>query len=330
MARRFQQGRLGRVTRGVVLLSLLLLSAQGVGAGEEGSTDLTTAVDQAIPEGAGVTLTVMTYNIHHGQGRDGKFDLERIASVIEQAGADLVGLQEVDENWAARSQFLEEASWLAKRLGMQYVFAPALKRPSLLGAEAGYGNALLSRYPIVPGSTEILLLPKQGTREDRVLLRAEVQVGTECWQVAVTHLGLSRSERVDHVRQILARLQSFRGPTILMGDWNDRPDSPEVSLVTTQLQDVAAVAQAQDGDPRPTFAYDSPDGRPNMRIDYIFASAALQVRRVWTIDSVGSDHLPLVAQLQAVSAALLTLSGSAATASEPAATGQAGSLAVGS
>ena len=42
------------------------------------------------------SLRVLTYNVHHGEGTDGVFDLERIASVIEATGADLAALQEVD------------------------------------------------------------------------------------------------------------------------------------------------------------------------------------------------------------------------------------------
>lgn len=39
----------------------------------------------------------MTYNIHHGEGLDGKVDLLRIAEVIKRERADVVGLQEVDK-----------------------------------------------------------------------------------------------------------------------------------------------------------------------------------------------------------------------------------------
>ncbi|HTL30639.1 MAG TPA: endonuclease/exonuclease/phosphatase family protein, partial [Tepidisphaeraceae bacterium] len=43
-------------------------------------------------------ITVLTYNIHHGAGTDGKYDLQRLADVIKKSGADLVALQEVDRN----------------------------------------------------------------------------------------------------------------------------------------------------------------------------------------------------------------------------------------
>ena len=43
------------------------------------------------------TLRVLTYNIHHGEGTDGKLDLDRIARVIKAAEPDIVALQEVDQ-----------------------------------------------------------------------------------------------------------------------------------------------------------------------------------------------------------------------------------------
>src|SRR5215213_2148229 len=42
------------------------------------------------------TITVLTYNIHHGAGGDGKVDIGRIAEVINRVKPDLVALQEVD------------------------------------------------------------------------------------------------------------------------------------------------------------------------------------------------------------------------------------------
>ena len=42
------------------------------------------------------TLKVMTYNIHRCVGIDGRYDPARIARVLKEVGADIIGLQEVD------------------------------------------------------------------------------------------------------------------------------------------------------------------------------------------------------------------------------------------
>src|SRR6476661_4661857 len=69
-------------------------------------------------------LRVLTYNIHHGAGTDGVFDLARIASVISAANPDIVSLQEVD-NGVPRTNNINEVARLAELTGMQSYFAKA-------------------------------------------------------------------------------------------------------------------------------------------------------------------------------------------------------------
>ena len=56
------------------------------------------------------SLGVLTFNIHHGAGTDDVLSLERIASVIKNSDADLVGLQEVDRHYSARSNWADQAA----------------------------------------------------------------------------------------------------------------------------------------------------------------------------------------------------------------------------
>ena len=65
-----------------------------------------------------VRLRVMTYNIHHGHGMDGKFDLSRTIQVINAAKPDLLALQEVDSK-CERSRRVDEPQELAAQTGMQ-------------------------------------------------------------------------------------------------------------------------------------------------------------------------------------------------------------------
>ena len=76
-------------------------------------------------------VKVMSYNIHHAVGEDNVLDLERIAKVIEDSGAEIIGLQEVDNHWSERSNFEDQAKWLADRLGMHYTYAANLDRDPL-------------------------------------------------------------------------------------------------------------------------------------------------------------------------------------------------------
>ncbi len=88
-------------------------------------------------------LRVVSYNIHHGVGVDGRVDLERIARVILSVDADLVALQEVDCN-TKRTNLVDQPARLASLTKMQVVFGDNIPYQG-----GRYGNAVLSRLPIV-------------------------------------------------------------------------------------------------------------------------------------------------------------------------------------
>src|SRR5690242_4466409 len=86
-------------------------------------------------------LRIMTYNIHHAEGLDGKVDTERIAKLINDEKADLVALQEVDRG-AERTKKRDLLAELAAATGMKMGFG---KNIPLQGGE--YGTAILSKFP---------------------------------------------------------------------------------------------------------------------------------------------------------------------------------------
>src|SRR5690606_37525202 len=115
-----------------------------------------------------VTFRVMTYNIHHAEGLDGKIDTQRIADLILQENVDLVGLQEVDRN-TTRVNGRDLIAELAQQTGMYFVFSNNM---SYQGGQ--YGNAILTRFPIK--SRDHRLLSKTGSNEQRGWLNAVVDV----------------------------------------------------------------------------------------------------------------------------------------------------------
>src|SRR4051794_910403 len=68
---------------------------------------------------------VLTYNIHHGEGTDGRLDLGRIAGVIKSCQADVVGLQEVDQA-TERSGGVDQAATLSELTGLHATFGKAI------------------------------------------------------------------------------------------------------------------------------------------------------------------------------------------------------------
>src|SRR5262245_7989696 len=95
----------------------------------------------------------MSYNIAAGHG-----DLERVAQTIEAGAPDLVALQEVDVHWAERSQFVDQAAALSKRLKMEVQFAHIYQLPGASSSQPTreYGLAVLSKYQITRWSNHQL------------------------------------------------------------------------------------------------------------------------------------------------------------------------------
>ena len=90
----------------------------------------------------GACLKVLTYNIAHGAGHDGRLDLDRIAAVIRRSGADVVALQEVDKHWDSRSDFVDQAAVLGKKLNMRVRLPPSIhwirRSPASRGGSTGW------------------------------------------------------------------------------------------------------------------------------------------------------------------------------------------------
>lgn len=223
-------------------------------------------------------LVFLSYNIRHCRGIDNKVSPTAAASAIAQTGADVAGLQEVD-SMNPRSCFINQARRLGKKLGMYSVFGPAVTGLKLIG----FGNAVLSRYPVL--GKQNFPLPRQG--EKRSLLRTEICAAGQRFVFYTTHLGLDQKERLRQVHRILEVTGADRLPLVLAGDFNALPDAPEIRLLCKVFST---------GDPAgacPTF----PSQSPEHKIDYIFFSNHWQLVEHRVYDSRASDHLPLAVKL---------------------------------
>ncbi|HWO98328.1 MAG TPA: endonuclease/exonuclease/phosphatase family protein [Bacillus sp. (in: firmicutes)] len=246
------------------------------------------AEEQEFPRGEPVDVKVMSYNIHHGEGEDGVLDLERIARIIEEADADVIGLQEVDNHWSERSDFQDQAKWLADRLGMFYTYAANLDREPLNEGEPRrqYGTAILSKYPIL--ESENHPLTKIGNTEQRGLLEAAINVKGNHVHVYNTHLALTSAERKIQVEEIIRIAGESKGPKVMMGDLNATPESDEMKPMYANYRDAF-------GNQNEAYTYSAEN--PTKRIDYIFTSNHIETKDARVIDTLASDHLPLMTEL---------------------------------
>lgn len=247
------------------------------------------------PQAPARPLAVMTFNIHHGAGADGLVDLSHIAGVIRDHDVDVVGLQEVDRHFGARSDFADQATWLARELRMHVVFGANLDLDPL---EAGqprrqFGTAILTSAPVLDWDNT--LLPRFGDHEQRGLLRARLNVRGVPVQVYNTHLEhTNQRERLAQVETITGLIGAQDDSVVLFGDLNADPWTPEIQALTDRLVDAWEAAGIGEGHTYPTYD-------PHKRIDYVMQSDDVVVRSVAVLtdpESVSaSDHLPVLAQV---------------------------------
>jgi endonuclease/exonuclease/phosphatase family metal-dependent hydrolase len=254
---------------------------------------LGSAPAEARSDSAGQPLQVLTFNIHAGRGADNVLDLERVERLIRSSGADVVGLQEVDRHYSARSNWVDQGAELARRLDMHLAFGATIdaESPAPGRPRVQFGNAILSRYPIT--SSSLTLLPVTPGLEQRGLLKAVVDVPGTDLEVFNTHLGdISATDRVQQATRIQQEIGTPERPTILVGDMNATPEAPEVTTLDGFLAD-AWITRGEG----PGYTFESKN--PAARVDYVFTSDAVRPEQsqVVVTDPGASDHLPVAVRL---------------------------------
>ncbi|MFV8828171.1 endonuclease/exonuclease/phosphatase family protein [Alkalihalobacterium sp. APHAB7] len=231
-------------------------------------------------------LRVLSFNIRHGLGTDRRVDLHRIAKIIKQSDADIIGLNEVDKSFSKRSQFIDQASWLAEQLQMEYVFAPAISIRSRKVEQREYGNALFSRFPIQQSKSHIVRL-RPFLCEPRSIIDATIQINQTLVKTLVTHFSLHPLLRRKQIKKIVEE-STGELPTLLMGDLNCRPHSRDYREIAKYFHNTCDKRiQKELG----TF----PSRRPKIQLDYIFVNDKFEViySDVITTYKEASDHLPI-------------------------------------
>ena len=162
-------------------------------------------------------MRLLSYNIHKGiGGRDRRYRLERIVEVIEQENPDIICLQEVDRH-VRRSRLDDQPKLLAEH----FHAADHLYQLNVKLKQGGYGNLVLSRWPLT-GSHQISLCLKR--KKPRGAQIAVVETPEGNLLLVNWHLGLAEGERHWQVKHLLEH-QLFCGcgdlPALIVGDFND-------------------------------------------------------------------------------------------------------------
>ncbi|MCD6289579.1 MAG: endonuclease/exonuclease/phosphatase family protein [Anaerolineae bacterium] len=240
---------------------------------------------------------VLTYNIHHWEGIDGRVDVARVADVIRATAADIVALNEVYHPATVPGTDRPALESMAEALKMQVAFGQAAEYPWLDSTQStGYGNACLSRWTIQ--AYAVHSLPGEPGREPRSLLEVRIALPNgHPLPLYIVHLDhKSEAARVQQVRAVVQWTSRDRGrPHLIMGDFNATGETPTIQhLLRADYVDCSAQAGLSEEATWPTSA-------PQVRIDYIFVpttfASILSGCQRWSVPpaDVASDHFPLLA-----------------------------------
>ena len=244
------------------------------------------------------SIRVLVYNIHAGKDTGGRDNLADVAALIRTTDADVILLQEVDRG-TRRSGNIDQLRTLMDATGYAGVFGRSLDYDG-----GTYGIAALSKDGFTFDFTSPLqVTPEQtragGSHEPRVVLTAVTTTSRGRLQTFNTHLDASATDeyRLQEVVQLLLPVRvrmAPETPVVVGGDFNAEPGSgPIKRMLDEGLRDAWVECGQGDG-----FTF--PSTAPVKRIDYLFLSGQLTCSSAQVIDSLASDHRPLLVTVEGV------------------------------
>jgi endonuclease/exonuclease/phosphatase family metal-dependent hydrolase len=247
-------------------------------------------------------MRIATFNILHGRSPvDDEVDLDRYASAVASLGADVLALQEVDRD-QPRSHGADLTAVAAEAMGApEHRFVATLAgTPDLWTAatgelqprSAGYGIALLSRWPVrswrtlvLPGLRRRVPVVFPGSRrpvlvqdEPRAALAAVVATPQGDLTVVATHLTFIPGWNARQLHGLVRSLRREPRPAVLLGDLNLEGAAP---ARVTRWRPLATA---------PTFPVD----RPDRQLDHVLGDGPVRATSpAVSVDLGMSDHRAL-------------------------------------
>lgn len=232
-------------------------------------------------------MKIMSFNTQHCESYLAKkIDIGLFAHYLKGIDADVIGLNEM-RGEGPLDGYTDQLGALAKELGFHSYFAQSI----LVKGENPYGNGLLSRYPIISAKTVIIQSPDDPDKtmhyEQRSILIAVLDTPCGELTVLITHFGLSPEEQQNAVIKVTENLKDEK--CILMGDFNVTPSDPILSPICKRLFDTAEVFES------PLLSF--PSDAPKIKIDYIFTSKDIKIKKADIPPHVISDHRPYIIEI---------------------------------
>jgi len=237
-------------------------------------------------------INLMSFNIQHGFDyiKKDRIDLTLMANVIKKCEGEIVALNEVRDE-GCDITYTAQAKIIGEQLGYNWYFAQAITTKG-----GPYGNALMSKYPIIKAETYPIPDPTVKDEdvgyETRCILKAVVDVPDldGGLTVIVSHFGLAKAEERNAVSKLVELLHDAKGPCVFMGDLNMQPDNEILKPIFSMLKDTANAFD------KPKLSF--PSDKPIIKIDYIFVDKNTKVCSADILEIIASDHRPHIATIE--------------------------------
>ena len=284
-----------------------------------------------------MTFKLATYNIQYGHGQDGRYDLSRIVAQLQDQ--DVICLQEVTTNWGVCNRDNQPEA-LSKILNMYSAYAPAFEVDdshrdgdgNVVNARRGFGNMVLSRWPIAYSRPHSLPRPPTdvpakfypAVNFPRTALETVIIVNNKPLRIVSLHLshlpGPQQQAQVETLKSLASSLPeeallweldpgieawtqnqssaAVPDTSLFLGDFNFQPDNECYNAILDKLpgrDDRLIDGWLEGGGDKDVGTCVEDDGRLT-RLDYFFASENLRGKIHQSSinqETQASDHFPL-------------------------------------
>lgn len=274
------------------------------------------------------TISIMTFNIGYLSGMTNNKAIERskalfdtnaesLIQLLDKESIDILAMQEIDFG-SSRSFDVDQFDFLlkegkfnygAKALNWDKNYVPFPNWPlHLQFGKVQSGQAVISKFPVLTNTVEILEKPVDQPFYyndfylDRLMQTTTLSLNGQEVTVINIHLeAFSEKTRALHLKHVFEafRKEAEKGPSILLGDFNESVFPLESSLMSPFYKShnfkgaIALDSLSVSKQDHFTYSAESPE----VKIDYIFYSSAhIEMLEAKTISETQllSDHLPVM------------------------------------